>query len=67
MSKKSGESAPLLIVFLTLGVGLVFIALLELSGLMTYKPFRQPIGAPVWLSAGLICLVIAAVIGRWRK
>ena len=67
VSQKPGDPAPLLIVFVVVGVGLLMVGLLEFSGLIGYRPNRQPIGVPAWLIAGASCLVIAAAISRWRK
>ena len=55
------------ITFAIVGVGLVIVAFLESNGLVTYRPNRQPIGAPAWLSAGAVCLLIAAVLSKWKK
>ena len=59
MNKKSDNHAPYVIVFTVIGIGLLFVGLLELSGLMTYRPNRQPLGVTPWLIAGIICLLIA--------
>ena len=56
-----------MIVFTVIGIGLLFVGLLELSGLMTYRPNRQPLGVTPWLIAGIICLLIAYMLSKRRK
>jgi amino acid transporter len=54
-------------VFFIVGVGLVFVGLLELFGLMRYKPGREPLGAMTWLIMGGFCLLIGIIIRKLRS
>lgn len=53
-------------VFLMVGVGLLFVALLEFTGLMRYRPHREPLGTAFWLIGGLICLGVGFLIRKLR-
>ena len=56
-----------MIVFTVIGIGLLFVGLPELSGLMTYRPNCQSLGVTPWLIAEIICLLIAYMLSKRRK
>lgn len=54
-------------VFIIIGVGLLAIGVLETIGLMSYRPHREPLGAPVWFIAGAVAIALGWAIKKARS